>query len=189
MTTAPGPLDPDTSEADETQLALARAEGEAYGRSLTHMVEEVAHDGAVLEAGPYLVAYAVEDAEGMYAWMGDDLVWQNPGSSNVHLEVAVRDAADGRFVPGLTVHATLVSPDGEDAGTHVQELVWHPMLYHYGRNWELPGDGSHTLRVRIDPAPFMRHDEVNGRRFMEPVDVTFSDVRIERGAEPVEPPD
>jgi hypothetical protein len=34
----------------------------------------------------------------------------------------------------------------------------------------------------------MRHDEVNGRRFEKPVDVEFTGVTIERGAEPVTPP-
>ncbi|MFC4627365.1 hypothetical protein ACFO6V_03910 [Promicromonospora alba] len=50
-------------------------------------------------------------------------------------------------------------------------------------------DGGYTLRVHVDPPTFMRHDEINGRRFTEPVDVEFAGVRIERGAEPVDPPE
>ena len=46
-----------------------------------------------------------------------------------------------------------------------------PKTYHYGRNWKVPGDGEYTLRVHIEPPTFMRHDELNGRRFEEPVDV------------------
>lgn len=68
------------------------------------------------------------------------------------------------------------------------ELVWHNP-YHYARNWDLPEDGGYTLRVHVDPPTFMRHDEINGRRFTEPVDVEFAGVRIERGAEPVDPPE
>lgn len=191
MTTEPHrpPMDPGSSEADQRQLELAAAEGAAYGRALEHMTGEVAKDGGEQRAGDYLVGYAIEDAEGMYHWTGDGLEWHNPQDENVHLEVAVRDAADGRFVPGVSVQATLVTPSGEKLGPYPQELVWHPMLYHYARNWQVPEDGLYTLRVHVDPPTFMRHDELNGRRFVEPVDVEFTGVRIERGAEPVDPPE
>jgi hypothetical protein len=177
------PMDPDTSEADADQLDLARAEGAAYGRSLDHMVGHVAHGGGVVAAGEYLVGYAVEEAEGMYDWVDGEAVWHGPGDDNVHVEIAVRDAADGRFVPCLRVEVTLVAPDGTEVGTHEQPLLWHPMIYHYGRNWRVPTDGRYTLRVTIDPPGFMRHDEVNGRRFLETVHAEFTEVDIERGAE------
>lgn len=188
-TQARPPMDPGSSEADGPQLRFARAQGDAYRRALEHMATEVAHDGGTQRAGDYVVGYAVEDAEGMYHLEGGDLVWHNPGAENAHLEIAVCDGADGRFVPGLAVTATLVTPGGDELGPFAQELVWHPMLYHYARNWQLPEDGEYALRVHIEPPAFMRHDEVNGRRFATPVDVEFTGVRIERGAEPVEPPD
>jgi len=56
------------------------------------------------------------------------------------------------------------------------------MLYDYGRNWQVPSDGLYTLLVRVEPPRFMRHDEINGRRFLEPADVTFEDVKIETGS-------
>ena len=175
------PMDPDTSEATARQLELARAQGEAYGRALEHMTGQVASDGGELPAGEYLVGYAVEEAEGMYHLVDGELTWHDPGDANAHLEVSVRDAADGRFVPGLRVTATLVDPSGKEVGTHEQPMLWHPMLYHYGRNWQVPTDGEYLLRVHVDPPTFHRHDEVNGRRFAEPVDVEFSGVRIQRG--------
>lgn len=175
------PMDPNTSEATAEQLDLARAQGQAYGRALNYMTGTVAHDGGEQRAGDYLVGYAVEAAEGMYEWVDGELAWRDPGDANVHVEVAVRDAGDGRFVPGVRVLATLIAPDGHDVGTHEQQLLWHPMIYHYGRNWTVPADGEYTLRVHLDPPTFMRHDEVNGRRFMVPVDVEFHGVEIERG--------
>ncbi|MCV2394663.1 iron transporter [Actinotalea sp. M2MS4P-6] len=187
MTRTP-PTDPNTSEADARQLRLARLQGDAFRAALDHMALEVADDGGHARAGDYLVAYAVEEAEGMYHLDGGALAWHNPDGANAHLEIVVCDAADGRFVPGLDVTATLVAPDGTEHGPHAQELVWHPMLYHYARNWTLPGDGEYTVRVHIEPPTFMRHDEVNGRRYADPVDVEFTGVRIERSAEPVEPP-
>jgi len=174
-------MDPNTSEADAKQLDLARAQGEAYGRALTHMTTEVAADGGEQNAGDYLVGYAIEEAEGMYEWRDGDVSWRDPGDENIHVEVAVRDASDGRFVPCLKVMVTLVGPDGNEVGTHELPLLWHPMIYHYGRNWILPADGDYTMRVKIEPPTFMRHDEVNGRRFLEAVEVEFSGVQVKRG--------
>ena len=189
MTSAPPPMDPDTSEADSTQLQLARAQGDAYGRALKHMVDDVAQTGGSRTVGEYLVGYAVEDAEGMYEVRDGQLHWRNPRhGEDVHVEVAVCDAADGRFIPAVTVTVTLISPGGQSSGPHELPLLWHPMIYHYGKDLTLPEDGRYTLQVHVAPPGFMRHDEVNGRRFRAPVDVEFTDVPIRRGAEPVDPP-
>jgi hypothetical protein len=177
------PMDPKTDEADPTQLALARAQGDAYKQALEHMAKNVAHDGGTKEAGQYRIAYAVEEAEGMYEWGADELSWREPDGENLHVEVSVCDRADGRFVPGLRVTATLVTPDGEELGPHEQPLLWHPMIYHYGRNWKVPGEGEYTLRVHVDPPTFMRHDEVNGKRFAKPVDVEFTGVSVQTGTD------
>lgn len=117
----------------------------------------------------------------MYHLVDGELRWEEPEEENVHVEVAVRDGADGRFIPGLTVYATLIDGSGDEVGTHQQPFLWHPYLYHYGRNWVVPGDGEYTLRVQIDAPDFMRHDEVNGKRFAEPVDVEFTGVKIQTG--------
>jgi hypothetical protein len=145
------------------------------------MTDEVAHDGGEQEAGHYRIGYAVEEAEGMYKWTDGGLVWHDPGEENVHVEVSVRDASDGRFVPGVRVFVTLVDPDGNEVGTHEQHLLWHPMIYHYGRNWVVPADGKYTLGVRVEPPTFMRHDEVNGKRFTESVEIESAGVKVERG--------
>jgi hypothetical protein len=175
------PMEPDTSEADRTQLELARVQGDAYGRALAHMAQRVADDGGTQEAGDYMIAYAIEEAEGMYEWADRELTWLDPEDENVHLEVSVRDRADGRFVPGLRVSATLTGPRGDRVGPLELPLLWHPMIYHYGRNVTAPVDGRYTLTVHIDPPTFGRHDEVNGQRFLDPVDVEFHDVELKRG--------
>ena len=177
------PMDPDTSEADRTQLELARVQGDAYGRALAHMSQHVADDGGTQEAGDYIIAYAIEKAEGMYEWTDVELTWRDPEDEDVHLEVSVRDRADGRFVPGLRVTATLTAPGRDRVGPVELPLLWHPMVYHYGRNLSAPGDGRYMLTVHIEPPTFGRHDEVNGRRFAERVDVGFRDVQVTRGQE------
>lgn len=100
MTEQPGPapLVP-SDEGDEAGLELGRAQGEAMTPTLRHMIDDVAHDGGEQAAGEYLVAYAVEEAEGMYVPRNGRLEWQDPGEVNAHIEVAVRDAADGRLIP------------------------------------------------------------------------------------------
>ncbi len=183
MATKPPPMDPNTDEADAKQLDLARQQGESYRRALEHMANDVAHDGGMQEAGEYLIGYAVEEAEGMYEWEDGELVWRDPDGENLHVEIAVCDGADGRFVPGVKVTGTLVDPDGKEVGSHEHPLLWHPMLYHYGRNWTVPADGTYTLRVRVEPPTFMRHDEVNGRRFEEVVETTFDNVQVQRGSD------
>jgi uncharacterized protein involved in high-affinity Fe2+ transport len=182
------PQDPpmrESNEAEPDQLEVARAEGDAYGRALRAMDEE---SGATLQrAGQYVVAFVQEEAEGMYALEDGGLVWREaPKAANAHLEIAVADAADGRFVPGLDVTLALVEESDGERELFVTEMpfLWHPFLYHYGRNVRVPGEGPYTVRVRIEPPRFMRHDPVNGKRYAQPVDVVFAHQRFELGRKP-----
>ena len=173
-----------SDEADRKQLEMAKAEGAAYQKSLDYMVNEVADIGGKKRAGDYLIGFAQERAEGMYMLKGEgQLEWEGVGKENCHLEVSVSDAADGRFIPYLTVYATLTPETGEAVGPIEIPFVWHPGVYHYGKNLEVPGDGRYTLHLRIAPPTFMRHDEVNGRRYAETVEVTFEGVQVETGQE------
>jgi hypothetical protein len=176
------PMDPNTDEASIEQLRRARVQGEAYGRALDHMVEDVADGGDELRSGDYLIGYAIEDAEGLYWLEGGELVWNEPEEENTHIEITVRDASDGRFIPGLDVEVTLVDDTGEEIGTEWHQFVWHPMLYHYARNWHVPADGVYKLKVDFEAPDFGRHDKVNGRRFAEGGHVEFEKVEISPGS-------
>lgn len=183
MTSRPGspPMVP-SNEATGEQLDVARAEGGAYWRAMTAMAAE---EGALTaHAGDVIVAFVNEEAEGMYALDGDRLVWREAApEANVHLEVAVADAADGRFVPGLSVHLE-VARDGRPVVATELPFLWHPFLYHYGANAAIPDRGPYQITVRVAPAGFMRHDPVNGRRYTEPVEVRFDDVELSNGRKP-----
>jgi uncharacterized protein involved in high-affinity Fe2+ transport len=159
-----------SDEATQWQLALACAQGCAFQQALEWMTRKVAR-GSEKPAGEYLVGWAVEEAEGMYLPRDGELHWREPTEENAHLEIVVRDGADGRFIPGLTVYATLIDENGNEVGTHQQPYLWHPWLYHYGRNWKVSGDGEYTLRVRIEPPVFPRHDKQNGQHYTRPVEV------------------
>lgn len=173
-----------SDEATEEQLRLANEQGHQYKVALEHMTNKVADDGGEVAAGDYLVGYAVEKAEGMYMFHDGSLEWHEPAKDeNVHIEVAVRDGADGRFLPGLDVQVTVLDGEGKEIGTHKQPFLWHPWLFHYGRNWHVPGDGTYKLKVRIEPPTFMRHDRENGKRYTKPEVVEFDRVSIETGQE------
>lgn len=172
-----------SDEATQEQLEMAKAQGEAYVSALNHMAQEEADDGGEKRAGDYIVAYAVEKAEGMYH-LGEDngeLEWQEPGDANCHIEISVRDAADNRFIPGLNVQLRVIQSNGDDVGLHQQPMLWHPWLYHYGRNWTVPSDGEYTLEVHIEAPDFGRHDKKNGKRYAKDVDVRFENVTIKTG--------
>lgn len=175
-----------SEESSRRQLELAKRQGEALQQALEAMDEESDSGVHVRRAGDYEIGIAVEEAEGMWHPQDGELVWRDPEEENCHVEVCVRDGADGRFLPGLDVTVTLVGPDGEEVGTHEQPFLWHPWLYHYGRNWRVPGAGEYTLRVRVEPPSFPRHDHENGRRFLEPVEVEFARVEIEPDQKTVE---
>lgn len=181
MNTSSKPPTKVSDEAKENQLQLARQQGDAYKQALMEMVNNAADDGGEQRAGDYIVAYAVEKAEGLYELRSGELTWQEPQEANCHIEVSVRDGADGRFIPGLEVQAKLIDANGNEVGTHQQHFLWHPWLYHYGRNWRVPGDGKYTLQVRIEPPQFARHDKKNGKRYAQPVSVEFSSVQIKTG--------
>jgi hypothetical protein len=168
-----------SNEATVDQLTVARHEGDAYGEALKAMADE---DGAVItRAGDYLVAFINEEAEGMYERAGDRLVWREaaPGAT-AHLEVAVADGTDGRFVPGLGVHVA-VEQDGRTLVSTDLPFLWHPFLYHYGSNAKLPGTGPYDVTVTVDAPDFMRHDPVNGRRYAETVTARFEKVEFASG--------
>lgn len=170
-----------SDEVDEKQLRLARKAGDAYHEALQYMVEEVAHTGGMQEAGDYIVAFAQEEAEGMYFLEDGELEWVEPDEENCHIEVAVLDADDRRFLPQLEIEATLFDDQGEEVTTFDCPFLWHPGLFHYGRNVVVPGDGTYDLRIRIAAPTFARHDETNGKRYGEPVEVTFEGIDIESG--------
>jgi uncharacterized protein involved in high-affinity Fe2+ transport len=171
-----------SEEAATGQLALAENQGEALGKALHEMAANVAQEGKEIAAGNYLVGYAVEKPEGLYVRENGELTWQEPQDKNIHIEISVRDAGDGRFVPALDVELAVYDADDNLIGMHQQPFLWHPWLYHYGRNWKLPGAGQYTFHVTIDAPNFPRHDKKNGRRYADPVEITFRGVNIETGS-------
>lgn len=174
---APPPVVP-SGEATEQQLQLAVAQGKAYGQALGAM--DTLSGAQTQRFNDYDISVVVKESEGLYQVRDGELRWESPTDENAHVEVLVRDASDGRFLPGLPVYVTLYAPDGHQVGSHQQSFLWHPWLYHYGRNWTVPGEGDYRIHVRIDPPAFGRHDYKSGARYTQPAEVDFT-VHIKPG--------
>lgn len=168
-----------SEEAAPHQHRMAQAQGDAYVTALNHMANTVADAGGEQPVEDVIVAYAVEKAEGMYKMRNGDLVWTEPESENIHVEISVRDGADNRFIPGLDVTVTVTKSDnGEQVFSGNLPMLWHPWLYHYGANVSVPSAGKYDIAVSVEPPVFHRHDEKNGRRYQRPIACVFEGVEV-----------
>ncbi len=169
-----------SNESSVTEIGIGKAEGAAYGGALKYLTTVEASDSGETTDGDYSIAYSIEDAEGLYHMQNGQLEWHEPTTENCHLEIAVRNASDGRFLPGLKVSATLEDNAGKHVGSYELPFLWHPWVYHYGCNLRVPAGGTYRLQVRVEAPTFPRHDRVNGHRFLKPAEVQFS-IKIEPG--------
>lgn len=177
----PEPTTPPHKESDEAaphQHRMAQAQGDTYVTALKHMAETVADVGAEAAAGDMIVAIAIEEAEGMWHREDDRLVWKEPEHASHHLEVSVRDGIDNRFIPGLIVDVRVLDSGGGQIFSGRLPQLWHPWLYHYGSNFDVPVSGPHTVEVAIASPDFPRHDRENGQRFADDVFVRFENVEV-----------
>jgi hypothetical protein len=88
--------------------------------------------------------------------------------------VAVADALDGRFVPGLAVYLS-ARRGGRTLAAGECGFRWHPHLHRYAVDMRLT-DGRYDLIVRIGVADFPRDDREAGLRYHEPVVLYFPGV-------------
>jgi hypothetical protein len=172
-------LDP-SNESSRTEIGVSKAEGVAYAAALKYLTTTEASDSGDRQAGDYLIGYAIEEAEGLYHMREGKLQWVEPTEENCHIEVAVRNAGDGRFLPGLSLSAVLLDSTGREVDRFDLPFLWHPWIYHYGANRKIPEQGRYKLRIHVAVPDFPRHDRVNGKRFERPVDAEF-DVEIKTG--------
>jgi phosphoribosyl-AMP cyclohydrolase len=169
-----------SDEIDENRLPMARTQGSSYHDAVGYVATTVASTGGTQSAGDYVVGFVQAEAEGTYELVEEvEFEWREPDGGNCHLEVTVMDADDGRFVSETTVRATMTDENGEDHGPFELPFLWHPGLYHYGSNVELPG--TCDVHVEVESPTFVRHDETNGDRYGESVEVTFEGVEVETG--------
>lgn len=175
---------PDIHDAD-TKQRLREEQGEAYQKAVEYLRDSHVDVFSRQKVGDYIISVACEEAEGMYELIGKELTWKVPETGhNQHLEVIVQDADDLRFVPGLTVRATVKDKDCNVIAQLQPEFLWHPVASHYGQNFHIPGSGPYTIEVAFDPPPFGRHDEILGKRYEGGAQLSFGPLELVPEREP-----
>jgi len=163
--------------------SLARNEGDVIDRPLSEMLRGADVSGSQVRSGDYKVAVVVQAARGTWADRNGQLSYDSP-NGNIgpvdHLDVSIRDATTGRFIPGLKVRATILDSRRREVDTYLMPFTWHPWMNHYGLNVPVPGKGRYTVRVRADAPAFRRFGSTALRKFNKAVDVTVRNVRFAR---------
>lgn len=177
------PLGVPSDETTAEQLLLAKELGQREQESVNFLLSHA--PGAEMMAGEFYLACILEDPKGYYKKENTTMQWHE-GSGGFFLSLAVRDAFDGRTVPGLTIAATISESSGKVLWSGPLPFAWHPLLHRYGENIPLPESGNYTFSFRIEPAPFRRHDPINGDRYRDTVEAEFRElfVNMEKLADP-----
>ncbi len=160
---------------------LARGEGDVIDRPLSEMLRSADVSGSQVRSGDYKVALVVHAARGTWEARNGELSYERPNNNIgpvAHLDVIVRDATTGRFVPGLKVRATILDSRRREIDTYSMPFMWHPWMNHYGLNVPVPGKGRYTVRIRADAPAFRRFGSTALRKFNKAVDVTVRNVRF-----------
>ena len=160
---------------------LALKQGKAYEDALNYM--KGLTNASSTETGDYIVTFAAEGAEGMYLMQRNlGLRWIIPNEKeNQHLEIAVQDKLDLRFIPELDVKIFLKDKNRKIVSSKKLPFLWHPFLYHYGANVSIPKEGKYDVRVFISGAKFGRHDENKGRKYEKDIKVSIGSVFLKPG--------
>ena len=167
--------------ATAAQLKRSLKEGESIQRGLEWVEREESVASGEVEAGEYVVTYLITPADDYYDLeAGIDTLPAHhttvtPGSA--HVSVVVRDAADGRTVNGLDVHATLGAAITGARTRAKLPFGWHPILNRYGENMVLP-ENPFTLTIDIGAPTYQREDSVNGDRFRKDVTARFDGISV-----------
>jgi hypothetical protein len=173
-------MDQTNTPREREQERLVRAQGDAYEKSYDMLMSEDPHSQVAVD--DYIVTASFEPAEGMYVMDADELRWQTPDAGqNQHLEVVIRDAHDGRFLPELAVRMTLTDTHGRVVTDVAVPFIWHPFVFHYGVDAGIPEEGDYVPRVFVEAPRFRRHDEVRGRRYARSVAAELAQVHLTPG--------
>jgi hypothetical protein len=164
----------------EQEEYLSEVRERAFEEELDYIIQKNAYRGHRIE-GNYLIAYSLEYARDLTYGEEGDPQWQKLHEENAHIGIAVHDATNLRFITGLTVFVTVATQSGDVIGSFEHPFLKRPNLYHYGRNWKLPGDGRYTLQVRIEIPDAVLRKEYPERALLTPVEVEFKNVAIKTG--------
>ena len=143
---------------------------------------EVAERGGSVESGEWTVSYIVEAAEPWYAAHDGEQHFREPTSAETHhIEIIPTETATGRIVPDVPVTLQVVDADGKVVDEKPLQFL-HSTFFHYANNFEVPEEGSYTLRATLGAPTFARHGEEGEQPpLAEGAEVEFADVELTRG--------
>ncbi len=160
---------------------LASSEGEAVDRPMADLLRSADASGSQARSGDYKVAVVVRSARGYWEARNGKLNYASPTNSvgpTAHIDVSIRDATTGRFVPDLKVRVTVLDSRKKEIDTYATPFMWHPWMNHYGLNMPVPGPGRYTIRVRAEAPAFRRYGSMALKKFNRPIDVEVHNVRF-----------
>ncbi len=161
----------------EKQLHLAEQQGRADAALLDWTLENSGALKGDLRTGELRIAFTVTAAEGWWdKAAGNQLAWHDAPEDSFHLRIFVLDQVDGRFVPGLALHVTLIDANGNEQSAPA-DFGWYPLINAYGGNVLLDNDSSYTIRVTVEPL-LQHHVFAPGVRFERATTAEFPPVRI-----------
>ena len=166
---------------------LTAKEGQAFQDAYDKLMSKDPHSKG--EIDDYIITASFEPAEGMYLMQTDQtLKWVTPGESdNQHFEVIVQDKKDLRFIPYLYVVLKLFDEKENVVAEKEITFIWHPFVYHYGINGEIPREGDFIPEVTVRKPLFPRHDQVRGNRYAKDVTIRLASVHLKPGKKPFGP--
>ncbi|HEX8923907.1 MAG TPA: iron transporter [Patescibacteria group bacterium] len=158
---------------------LAAAQGKTYDLALDEIRQQLS--AVSKESGDFVITLVAGPAEGRYmALLEGGLEWKDASQQDdtQHIQIIVQDKDDHRFVPNLEIVIQVFDKDKRLVAEGNQPFLWHPYLYHYGKNYFIPEDGTYAVRVIIKSPHFPRHDRKLGNRYQQDVSVDFDSVRM-----------
>jgi hypothetical protein len=172
----------DASTAADTSAAEARPSADVpagVAEQYAVLAEEVAERGGTVESGDWTVSYIVEAAEPWHELHGGEDHFREPTRGETHhIEIIPTETATGRIVPDVPI--TLQVVDGDGAVVDEERLNFlYSTFFHYANNFEVPEEGTYTLRASLGSPSFRRHGEEGERPALaEGAEVEFEDVEL-----------
>jgi hypothetical protein len=152
---------------------------EGVAEQYSVLAEEVEENGGRTESGEWTVSYIVEHAEPWFEAHGGEEHFREPAAGETHhIEIIPTETSTGRIVPDVPVTLQVVDAEGRVVDEKELEFL-HSTFFHYANNFEVPEDGTYTLRATLGAPDFARHGEQGEEPALaEGTEVEFEDVEL-----------
>ena len=143
------------------------------------LADEVAERGGAVESGDWTVSYIVEAAEPWHELHGGEDHFREPARGETHhIEIIPTETATGRIVPDVPITLQVVDAGGSVVDEERLNFLYST-FFHYANNFEVPEEGTYTLRASLGSPGFYRHgDEGERPALAEGTEVEFEDVEL-----------